>query len=370
MLTRTTFGRYVYAIGGNEEATRLSGVAHPPAQDSDLRRVGSDQRDGRDHPHGAAQFGAADRRHDVRARRHRRHRDWRHQPDGRRRVACRNAGRRAYHGRAAQRPEPARCVLVSAADRDRRRHRRRRARGHDAQTASDPDPCETHIALLCAAAALLRRLVQPRSGLHQRQADGGAGPQDAEPPVLRGYAARRAGGGRPARRPAAGAGGRARDRRREADADRREHDPDRHQGALHHAQRLARNRLGAGQGEERQGADRGRRHARRRQGRRRRRRADRDLCRLRQLRGRKARRRVRREGHRRQSPRRHPRRHPRSRDRRFAAARLPRRRGRRARHHASSRRSPRTGSATRASTCSRTCCRRIPTSTRCSPRAT
>ena len=27
ILTRTTFGRYVYAIGGNEEATRLSGVA-------------------------------------------------------------------------------------------------------------------------------------------------------------------------------------------------------------------------------------------------------------------------------------------------------------------------------------------------------
>jgi ribose transport system permease protein len=26
ILTRTTFGRYVYAIGGNEEATRLSGV--------------------------------------------------------------------------------------------------------------------------------------------------------------------------------------------------------------------------------------------------------------------------------------------------------------------------------------------------------
>jgi ribose/xylose/arabinose/galactoside ABC-type transport system permease subunit len=27
VLTRTTFGRYVYAVGGNEEATRLSGVA-------------------------------------------------------------------------------------------------------------------------------------------------------------------------------------------------------------------------------------------------------------------------------------------------------------------------------------------------------
>ena len=34
VLTRTTFGRYVYAIGGNEEATRLSGVRihlHKPA---------------------------------------------------------------------------------------------------------------------------------------------------------------------------------------------------------------------------------------------------------------------------------------------------------------------------------------------------
>jgi ribose/xylose/arabinose/galactoside ABC-type transport system permease subunit len=34
LLTRTTFGRYVYAIGGNEEATRLSGVRvhlHKPA---------------------------------------------------------------------------------------------------------------------------------------------------------------------------------------------------------------------------------------------------------------------------------------------------------------------------------------------------
>ena len=29
VLTRTTFGRYVYAIGGNEEATRLSGVSIP-----------------------------------------------------------------------------------------------------------------------------------------------------------------------------------------------------------------------------------------------------------------------------------------------------------------------------------------------------
>src|SRR6185436_11236027 len=27
VLTRTRFGRYVYAIGGNEEATRLSGVS-------------------------------------------------------------------------------------------------------------------------------------------------------------------------------------------------------------------------------------------------------------------------------------------------------------------------------------------------------
>ena len=51
----------------------------------------------------------------------------------------------------------------------------------------------------------------------------------------------------------------------------------------------------------------------------------RDVHRLRQLRGRQARRRIRGEGHRRQGARRHPRRHSRPRDRRFAAARLPRR---------------------------------------------
>jgi ribose transport system permease protein len=46
VLTRTTFGRYVYAIGGNEEATRCRASRALP-QDDDLRRVGADERDRR-----------------------------------------------------------------------------------------------------------------------------------------------------------------------------------------------------------------------------------------------------------------------------------------------------------------------------------
>ena len=59
----------------------------------------------------------------------------------------------------------------------------------------------------------------------------------------------------------------------------------------------------------------------------------RDVRRLRQLRGRQARRRIPGQGHRRQGARRHPRGHSRPRDRRLAAARLPRRRQGLAGHH-------------------------------------
>ena len=81
VLTRTTFGRYVYAIGGNEEATRLSGVAVRLHKTAIYGVSGPDERGCRDRADGAAQFRAADRRHDVRARRDRRDRDRRHQPD-------------------------------------------------------------------------------------------------------------------------------------------------------------------------------------------------------------------------------------------------------------------------------------------------
>ena len=63
--------------------------------------------------------------------------------------------------------------------------------------------------------------------------------------------------------------------------------------ALHHAERLARDRLRARQGARCRHADHRRRHAGRREGRGRGRRADADLRRLRQLRGRQARRRAR-----------------------------------------------------------------------------
>ena len=88
--------------------------------------AGADERAGGGPAHRAAQLRAADRRHDVRARRDRRHRDRRHQPAGRRGHARRHADRRADHGRAAQRPEPARRLVVPAADRDRRRDHRAR----------------------------------------------------------------------------------------------------------------------------------------------------------------------------------------------------------------------------------------------------
>ena len=80
VLTRTRFGLYVYAIGGNEEATRLSGVGvrfhktmvyvlaglmSAVASVILTARLNSAQ------PH---------RGHDVRAGRHRRHRHRRHEP--------------------------------------------------------------------------------------------------------------------------------------------------------------------------------------------------------------------------------------------------------------------------------------------------
>jgi ribose transport system permease protein len=109
VLTRTTFGRYVYAIGGNEEATRLSGVRvhlHKPAI--------------------YAVSGPADCGHDVRARRDCGHGDRRYQPHGRRRYTWRNAHWGAYHGCPAKRTQSAWRVVVPSADCDWRRHCRRR----------------------------------------------------------------------------------------------------------------------------------------------------------------------------------------------------------------------------------------------------
>jgi ribose/xylose/arabinose/galactoside ABC-type transport system permease subunit len=71
VLTRTRFGRYVYAIGGNEEATRPLGRRGALPQDDGVRAVGLHERVGGRAADGAAQLGAADRGHDVRARRDR-----------------------------------------------------------------------------------------------------------------------------------------------------------------------------------------------------------------------------------------------------------------------------------------------------------
>ena len=80
----TRFGRYVYAIGGNEEATRLSGVAVRFHKTMVYALSGLVSAPGRGAPHRAAQLRPAHRRDHVRARRDRRHRHRRHEPPGRR----------------------------------------------------------------------------------------------------------------------------------------------------------------------------------------------------------------------------------------------------------------------------------------------
>jgi len=79
VLRFTRLGEYTYAIGGNEEAARLSGVPvdrYKIAIYTPLRRV----RRGRGHrPHGAAARSRTERRKWIRAGRHRRHRHGWHQ---------------------------------------------------------------------------------------------------------------------------------------------------------------------------------------------------------------------------------------------------------------------------------------------------
>jgi ABC-type sugar transport system substrate-binding protein len=91
--------RYVYAIGGNEEATRPVRRRDSLPQDDDLRRVGADERDCGDHPDRSASTrrsrlpGMMYELDAIAATGHRRH-----QPDGRRGVARRDAGRGADQG--------------------------------------------------------------------------------------------------------------------------------------------------------------------------------------------------------------------------------------------------------------------------------
>ena len=78
------FGRATYAIGGNEEAARLSGVHVRFHKTAIYGVAGLMSAAGCGRAHRAAELGAADGGHDVRAGRDRRDRDWRHEPAGRR----------------------------------------------------------------------------------------------------------------------------------------------------------------------------------------------------------------------------------------------------------------------------------------------
>ena len=59
VLARTRFGRYVFAIGGNEEAARLAGDQRRLGQDDRLRDLGRLRRPRRDFADGALLVGIA-----------------------------------------------------------------------------------------------------------------------------------------------------------------------------------------------------------------------------------------------------------------------------------------------------------------------
>ena len=133
VLTRTTFGRYVYAIGGNEEATRLSGVS---------------VRFHKSVVYGVSGLMSAVAAVLLTARLNSAQpiAGMMYELDaiaatviggtsliGGEGIVVGTLDRRADHGRAAQRPQPARRIVVPPADRHRRRHHRGRAHRYGAQ---------------------------------------------------------------------------------------------------------------------------------------------------------------------------------------------------------------------------------------------
>ena len=83
VLRFTPFGRYVYAIGGNEEAARLSGIDVGKVKIVTYAISGPARRHRRGPLRRAIPAGQAGRRRRAGARRHRRGGHRRHQPDGR-----------------------------------------------------------------------------------------------------------------------------------------------------------------------------------------------------------------------------------------------------------------------------------------------
>ena len=106
VLHYTPFGRYVYAIGSNEEAARLSGIDVRKVQDPGLRHLRRDRRD-RCHPLLlAVRRRTGDRRRGLRTGRDRRGRGWGHLALRRARWGDRHISRRPDHRHPQQHPEP------------------------------------------------------------------------------------------------------------------------------------------------------------------------------------------------------------------------------------------------------------------------
>ena len=144
MLTRTAFGRWLYASGGNERAAELSGVPTKARQDHRLRALGHLRRHRRPRALVAAHLGRPDRRHHLRADRDRRGGHRRRGADRRPRHRRRHHARRLRHRLPLGRP------------RDRRRLRPTGRPSSPAPSSSSPC-CSTRSSTAGAPAGPDRR---------------------------------------------------------------------------------------------------------------------------------------------------------------------------------------------------------------------
>ena len=122
LLHRSVFGRWLYASGGNERAAELSGVPVKRVKVWVYVASGRLRRHRRPDPLVRADLGEPDRRHVVRADRHRRGRDRRRRTDRRAGQRPRHPARRLRHRLPVRRARHRRCLRLLANRLHRRRH--------------------------------------------------------------------------------------------------------------------------------------------------------------------------------------------------------------------------------------------------------
>ena len=128
-LTQTAWGKHVYAVGDDAEASRLAGIRVSGVLLSRVRRRRPDLRDRRLDPDRSGRCGQPERAHRCKPGIDHRRGDRRGQPVRRPRHAHRVTHRRVHRRRVPQRPVPGRGQRPVPRDGRRRPHHRRRLRG-------------------------------------------------------------------------------------------------------------------------------------------------------------------------------------------------------------------------------------------------